>query len=165
MEIIKYEIIDNFLKKEDFYTIKNAITFNEDFPWHISKGVSYRGSGDGYYFSHLLYSKHSPTSRWYELLFPIFFKIEPLAIHRIKANFYPKTEEIIKHSAHVDLNVSHKGAILYLNTNNGKTILNDGTEIDSVENRVLFFDPSILHQSTSCTDDPIGRFNINFNYF
>jgi len=165
MKIIKYEIIDNFLKKEDFDTIKRTIVFGEDFPWFVTHGVSYLGSGDGHYMSHLLYAKHSPVSRWFEILFPVFLKIEPIAIHRIKANFYPRTGEIIKHSPHVDLHVSHKGAILYLNTNNGKTILNDGTEIDSVENRMLFFDPSILHQSTSCTDDPMGRFNINFNYF
>jgi len=95
MESIKYEIVDNFLKKEDFEMLQKSIVYNEDFPWHISHGVSYRNSDDGYYFSHLLYSKYSPSSRWYELLFPVFFKINPIAIHRVKCNLYLKTKLIL----------------------------------------------------------------------
>lgn len=163
-EKVEYKVVDNFLKEEDFKSIQSSI-LSGDFPWHITQGVSYIGSGDGYYFSHLIYSRNAPSSRWFDILFPVFFKIEPIAIHRIKVNFHPTTQTLIKHSSHIDLKESHKGAILYLNTNDGKTILNDGTEIDSIENRMLFFDPSIPHRSTSCTNDPIGRFNINFNYF
>ena len=58
----------------------------------------------------------------------------------------------------------HKGAILYINDNNGKTILEDGTEIESKANRLLLFDASKPHNSTSCTDAK-SRINININYF
>jgi LmbE family N-acetylglucosaminyl deacetylase len=39
-----------------------------------------------------------------------------------------------------------------------------GAEIKSIENRVLLFDPSTEHHSTTCTDQKV-RININFNYF
>lgn len=164
MSKLIYKIEDNFLSKQDFLNIKNNF-LNIDFPWHLTGSVADGDSNDGYYFTHLIYCDYSPRTKWYDLLIPIFCKIQPLAIHRVKANFYPTTNEVFKHKQHVDLHESHKGCIFYLNTNNGKTILNDGTEIDSVENRMLFFDPSIPHRSTTCTDQKFGRFNINFNYF
>ncbi len=36
--------------------------------------------------------------------------------------------------------------------------------IDSVANRILFFDPSEEHSSSLCTDQK-RRITINFNYF
>jgi hypothetical protein len=42
--------------------------------------------------------------------------------------------------------------------------LKDGTKIDSVENRILFFNPSEEHDSENCTDEKT-RINININYF
>ena len=37
-------------------------------------------------------------------------------------------------------------------------------KIPSVKNRIIFFDPSIPHCSTSCSDSKT-RMNININYF
>ena len=51
-----------------------------------------------------------------------------------------------------------------MNTCDGYTKLKDGTKIDSVANRVLLFDPSKEHCSTTTTNVP-ARFNININYF
>ena len=82
----------------------------------------------------------------------------------IKANLYPSLNKIIEHGSHVDQNFKHNGFIYYLNTNNGYTKLSDGTKIESIENRGLFFDSSLPHQSTNCTDQNI-RINLNFNYF
>ena len=62
---------------------------------------------------------------------------------------------------HFDWN--HNGGVFSLNTCDGFTVI-DGEEIPSVANRMLFFDPSIMHHSTNCTNDPC-RMNINFNYF
>ena len=83
---------------------------------------------------------------------------------RAKANMYLKTNKVIKHGLHVDRPFKHKGCIFYINTHNGFTVLEDGTEIKSVANRALFFDSSKKHSSTSCTDQNI-RVNININYF
>jgi len=54
--------------------------------------------------------------------------------------------------------------LFYLNTNDGLTVLEDGTEIKSIENRILLHDASKPHHSTTCTDAD-RRVNINFNYF
>ena len=68
------------------------------------------------------------------------------------------------HNNHVDYPFPHKGAIFYLNTNNGLTILEDKVEVESIENRLLLFDSSKQHKSTTCTDDKC-RINVNFNFF
>jgi len=168
---MNYKVIDNFLDDQTFHQIQNAIVNNCYFPWFICNGVSNVDSDDGYYFFHMFYYSHEPCGESCKIVEPILNKINPTALIKIKANFYPTTKDIIHHEFHVDVGnvndepISHNGCILYLNTNNGKTIFKNGDKIDSVANRALFFDPSIPHQSTTCTDDKIGRFNINFNYF
>lgn len=166
-----FEIIDNFLDDDKFNELKNFILFSGSLPWYIRNGVANNGGNDGYLLMHMFYTQFKPCSDHFKILYPLLIKIDPLSLIRIKANFYPTTSEIIHHDFHVDFldvddaPISCKGCLFYLNTNNGKTIFKDGTEIESVENRALFFDPSTYHQSTTCTDDLMGRFNINFNYF
>jgi len=65
---------------------------------------------------------------------------------------------------HQDYEWEHKGALLSLNTCDGYTRFETGEKIDSVANRIIFFDPSIRHTSTNTTNDK-RRININFNYF
>ena len=55
-------------------------------------------------------------------------------------------------------------SILYLNTNDGYTIFEDGTKIESVENRLVTFDSHIKHSGTSCTNQKV-RLVLNMNYF
>ena len=55
------------------------------------------------------------------------------------------------------------GAIFYVNTNDGLTVLDNEVEIDSVSNRLLVFDGSTMHHSTTCTNQK-RRVNINFNF-
>ena len=54
-------------------------------------------------------------------------------------------------------------AIFYVNTNNGLTVLDNGTEVESVSNRLLLFNGASMDHSTSCTDKK-RRVNINFNF-
>ena len=61
-----------------------------------------------------------------------------------------------------DYNFDHKGALFSLNTCDGHTNV-DGTKVDSVKNRMLFFNPQVIHNSTNCTDEQF-RCNININY-
>ena len=161
------EIVDNFLDQNAFETIKSEIYGNKGFPFYIATGISGAESSTehNYYLVHLLYHNYRPNSVHYDLILPILKKITPYAIRKIKVNFYPVTDTIQKHPFHLDSRHTHKGCIFYLNTNNGKTIFETGEEIDSIENRMLFFDPTKKHASTTCTDDYIGRFNINFNYW
>ena len=54
-------------------------------------------------------------------------------------------------------------SIFYVNTNNGYTVFEDGTKVESVANRMLTFPSNLKHCGTSCTDKNI-RSVINFNY-
>ena len=82
---------------------------------------------------------------------------------RIKGNFYPHTETLREHAPHTDYKFSHTGALYSLNTCDGFTKLYDGTKVDSVANRILIFDASTSHNSSTTTTSA-GRFNINFNF-
>ena len=53
--------------------------------------------------------------------------------------------------------------ILYINTNNGYTLLETGDKIESVENRLLLFPCHIMHTGITQTDTKI-RVVINFNF-
>ena len=89
--------------------------------------------------------------------------INPSDLVRVKANLYLRTDEIVHNDNHIDYEFEHTAAILYVKTNDGLTILEDGTECESIANRLLLFDASKPHHSTSCTDQK-RRVNININY-
>ena len=54
--------------------------------------------------------------------------------------------------------------IYYLNTNDGYTELEDGTIIDSVQDRMLFFNSKLKHRGVSQLDTK-ERVVINFNFY
>jgi hypothetical protein len=58
----------------------------------------------------------------------------------------------------------NKYTVFSLNTCDGFTSLEDGTKIESIENRLLLFDSNKPHASSTCTNAK-ARFNMNFNYF
>ena len=169
----KYKIIDNALPGDYFNKLKNTI-MSDSFPWFYCDSVAYKNEDDGdYYFVHGIYHEQKPWSDFYldfeslvsgELCSMASKALNIKSLIRAKVNFYPKTNEIRYHNQHIDEVYKHKGAILYINDNNGFTVLEDGTKIESVSNRILLFDPSKPHNSTTCTDAKC-RVNININYF
>lgn len=161
--MIEHKIIKDFTDLNLIYKIRSDLLGSE-FPWYFTPYVAETNSGDGLYFSHLIYNNFSPTSQYFQDFIPILNFLGVKSIVRIKANLFPKSERLIKHDWHSDYTFSHKGAVIYMNDNDGFTILEDGTEIKSVENTVLLFDPSIKHRSTNCTDQKV-RLTINLNYF
>ena len=82
---------------------------------------------------------------------------------RVKANLYPRTDHVHHHQDHVDYTTPNKGAILYLNTNDGYTVV-DGHPVESIANRFVMFDGHLEHTGVTCTDEP-ARFVINFNWY
>jgi hypothetical protein len=86
------------------------------------------------------------------------------ALIRVKGNLYTRSEKLFVHNKHVDYEYKHEGALYYVNDNDGYTILDGGAKIESKKNRLLLFDPSLPHSSTTCTDSP-SRINININFF
>ena len=160
------KIIDNFLPTKNFLIIKETILSNT-FPWYYVPDVSTKNKiskGKLFYMSHELYN-----NKQYSSFFPIiknnllnFFDIKDLI--RAKVNFYPNQNIKKLNEPHTDYPFFHKGAIFSINTCNGGTLLQDGTKIDSIENRMLFFNPSLYHDTEYCTDQKM-RVNVNINYF
>tara|TARA_B100000085_G_scaffold284701_1_gene318500 strand:+ start:1820 stop:2311 length:492 start_codon:yes stop_codon:yes gene_type:complete len=163
---MNYKIIDNALSQEEFQIIKNNI-LNQHFSWNLTTMVTNEKevlpTHASFYFTHLFWDGFhtEPAS---EMFAPLFNLMDCRALIRIKANCYPSTPEAIAYDNHIDYEFSHKGAIFYLNTNNGLTILEDEVEVESIENRLLLFDSSKIHNCTTCTDTKC-RINVNFNYF
>lgn len=160
-----YEVIDNFLPDEVFTELIDKIFYRENFPWLLSLNVSDKQSNDGIYFANtLLLPEEFHISDEIEIVKPLLDKIGYKSLTRVRVNLYPSTPEVTRHGNHVDYDFSHNGVIFYLNTNNGKTIINDQIEVDSIANRALFFDPGVTHCSTTCSD-AYYRSTIVINYF
>ena len=167
---IEYTFTDNFLNPTDYKDIKNII-LGEEFPWYFQYGVAFSkniemASGeDEFFLGHVFFRQNQGiTSSFYKILDPILKKLKFKALIRIKANLYSNHGKIVEHEDHSDFPFAHKGALFSLNTCNGSTILKNNTKISSIANRMLLFDPSIPHRSSTCTDENT-RVNININYF
>lgn len=160
-----YQIIDNFLPNALSEKIRQTLTSNE-FPWYYQNSVAYNSQKDTeFYFNHLFYDAYYIRSNfWNDVAYPIVEKINPKSLIRVKANLYPNLNQWVENENHVDYTFECLGAIYYVNTNNGYTILEDKIKIESIQNRLVIFDASKSHRSTHCTDAKC-RVNINFNYF
>ena len=160
---MKHKVIDNFLDKEYFDSLVKLF-IGDEMPWYFQKVVAKGVKEDHiFYMTHMIYKGNTPKSPFYDNLIPLLEKLEVRALLRIKANFYPNTHVLYEHPTHSDYNFSHTGAILSLNTCDGYTKLKDDTKIDSIANRLLLFDSSEEHRSTTTTNVP-ARINININY-
>ena len=82
---------------------------------------------------------------------------------RIKINAYPYTNIVKEHKDHIDSYFKHTGAVFSLNTCDGFTKFYDGTKVESIANRIVFFDASKFHHSTTTSNAKL-RYNINFNF-
>ena len=118
-----------------------------------------------WYFSHVLYYKsyQSPELRYCG---PLLDKINPVALFKVRANFTVQQEKRKRPLFHVDYvgKTPMITSIFYMNTTNGPTILEDGTEIECRANRLVSFPHETHHSGAVCTDQPY-RIVINFNYF
>lgn len=170
---MKYKIVDNALTLPEANLIKTTMSGGQ-FPWYYSPDITYSKEDKKItnemvkvgYFTHMFYNNYSISSNDYEKIWPIIKIINPKALIRIKGNLYLNryNGNVNKHPSHVDYDFPHLGAIYYVNTNDGATILEDGTKVDSVFNRLLIFDASKPHSSTDCSDADY-RMNINFNFY
>lgn len=165
---MNYKIIDNFLPFDEFNEIKKQM-LGSDIEWSYNPHVVRPPDGTpnlhDFQFTHTFYHKCQPRSYHISLIDPILQILNPSAIVRIKANLQPRTEKIFIHPYHLDHNFyDGKVAIFYVNSNNGYTIFQDGTKINSIENRLLIFDGNMSHTGTTCTDQKM-RCVINFVYY
>lgn len=161
-----YTMIDNFLPEEEHKKILEVMS-DTGFDWHLADKITIEQKDEDifFYLCHVFYNQTSLyQSSFFELMFPLLKKIDPKALVRAKANLYLNQGLGVKeHASHTDYPFEHKGALYCLNTCDGYTKIGD-EKIPSVANRIIFFDPSKPHCSTSCSDTKT-RMNININYF
>ena len=169
------EIIDNFMPKKVFEEFQSLI---KEIPWYTSVVLNENATCDlidNFMLTHNFYAQYKPQSQFFSShIAPLLSHMQVRSLIRVRANLTARTEKIIKHGFHIDYEAVVDGevqethncftSILYLNTNDGYTEFENGTKIESIENRLLLFDSSKKHNSTSCTDAKV-RVNINFNYF
>jgi hypothetical protein len=142
------------------------------FPWFFNSRKTYNDEHKNltnFQFTHTFFDHNAEASIYYrDLIFPFFALLNPVSIIRVKANLTgvtPYWPERTISEFHIDIpEANNKTAIYYVNSNNGKTVFPNGTEIDSVANRMIIFDGSELHAAVSSTDKQV-RCVINFNYF
>ena len=171
---VEYKVINDFLPQKEFQEIQSAIMetspiHDKNIGWIYTSTVTNMNDDVSenwkyFYMNHMICSHSIITSPFFDYILPVLQKLEVKALIRIKCNLYPNSEKVHEHDMHIDYDYPHKAGILYINTCDGYTKLADGTKIDSVANRMLLFDASTPHCSTT-TSDTTARFNINFNYF
>ena len=160
----QYEIIDNFLPKKVFNKIYYQFRENDPKVHHPYWMYTPDFSREQIYFAFTIYAGSIVYPHFFDLFASTLEKLKVKALIRIKANCYPKTHEIYEHGMHTDFKWTHKTALFSINTCDGYTKLEDGTKIDSIANRMLLFDGSEDHTSSTCTNQ-LSRMNVNFSYF
>ena len=168
------KIIDNFLTDNDFNLLVNNTVGRNDghqVQFRVVSNVENFGAIEenwSWYMINMLYLKDTPQNeicgKIYEMFVPKFKELANFkTMIRIKMNAYPYTNVVKEHKEHIDFNYEHIGAVFSLNTCDGYTKFFDGTKVESVANRIVFFDASKYHQSTTTSNAKL-RYNINFNF-
>lgn len=162
-------IIDGFLDSESFVAMRDALV-RPDFPLlHtaiVTKPASRVPAAANRQDVHGFFLR-TPTkmevSDHFEVIRPAVDRLRPELLLRVKLNVTRRQATHVEYGMHVD--TRHPGAttaILYLNTNNGYTVFEDGRKVESVENRLVIFDAARRHTGASCTDAK-SRAVLNFN--
>jgi hypothetical protein len=165
-----YKVIDDFLDKTDFYPLYDYLNADNTAWFYKGQGTVKDKPFDISWFSHTFYANQQPDVSSYHQLIPnILTKLEAKSVMRVQANLVLKQDKAIKTGFHQDVPYAEsKTAILYINTNDGCTIVVDekGNEkkIKSVENRILIFPSNTDHASITQTNSE-KRIVVNFNYF
>ena len=168
------KIIDNFLTDNDFnLLVSNTVGRNDghQVQFRVVSNVENFGAIEenwSWYMINMVYLMDAPQNEIcgniYELFVPKFKQFANFkTMIRIKINAYPYTNTVKEHKEHIDYNYEHIGAVFSLNSCDGYTKFADGTKVESVANRIVFFDASKKHQSTTTSNAKL-RYNINFNF-
>ena len=157
------EVIDDYLS-EGIPNKLETTFLGRDFLWSFQPSITNQQTTNDCFFASVIWKQpEGIISRWFEHLVPIVEKLNYKALLRIKANMYPSTDTLQEHDSHIDFTFNNKSAIYFVNSNDGFTVLEDGTKIESVKNRFLLFDGSRQHHSTNCTNAQV-RVTLNFNF-
>ena len=147
------KIVDNFLDKDTFEELQFSV-LSESMRWRYIHQINSLDFSKKGYFVHNIYVKNRPESDMYDWIEENFLSKFPemISILRCRLVMYMGGEVLEEHATHIDYDFASTGALLYLNTNDGYTLLSDGTKVKSVENRLLVHPSNQPHSSTNCTD-------------
>ena len=163
--MIEKEVIDNFLPDFELKQIQNIFLTGTKLWSYNPQGYKDGTPQERTQFVHTLLAPISGVATPYGEIGGFFIeKINPRALLRIKANLQLKDSKIHEDPLHVDFdNIEATTSIFYVNTCNGYTYFEDGSRVNSVENRLVTFPTQTLHGGANCTDLDC-RIVINFNY-
>ena len=165
------EVTDDYLPKEQFREVE-AHLMGALWPWYFNGFIDSEDEGEvndpsKFQFTYAFFHQKNWVNSGEKVIWPLTQKINPIAWLRIKANLNVWTPEHRTNTFHVDQigmgEVPFYTSIYYVNTNNGKTLFEDGTEVANVANRLVTFPGNTLHTGCSCTNQK-RRVLINFNY-
>jgi len=166
------EIKDNFLSEREFTELQKNI-MGPYFPWYYNEFIAYENdeSEHSYQLVHIFCNNGEINSDLFNILEPIWEVINPKEIIRAKVNLGPRKSTTEHHEGgwHTDFTEIPEEvknlttAVFYLNNNNGYTLFEDGTKVESVENRFASFPTLTPHTAVSQTDSKI-RVVLNLNY-
>jgi len=130
--------IKNFLEEDTYNNIKKIIRSNE-FAWFYYNEQTFT---DKYYFQHTFFDWHEKTSPLFDEIFPILEKLKPNMITQVKAILFTKEPFIYETPLTRDRSFDCKTAVLFLDSNNGKLIIENGIDkvkIDPEDNKMVLF--------------------------
>ena len=169
-------IQDNFLSEQEHQALYNVVT-DEFFPWCFTSYIigsklekaerleEEENNLEAFQLVHVFYNDSQIVSKAFSILNPLVKKLNHQTLVRIKLNLNPYSQKLMIGGYHRDQNFKCKAAIYYLNTNNGYTLFKKGKKkVNSVKNRIVFFDTEAYHLGTNSTDCK-NRLVLNFNYF
>ena len=181
-ENLKAQIYDNCLPLNIFEVMKE-IMLSGEFPWFYNDTILYGGKFESpldgydndntvYQFTHSFFKPDDYIwSSWTEVILPILNVLPPRAWIRVKANLGTIQTKHLVGGWHCDMRDNTNkpyadcfNSILYMNTNNGYTLMETGDKIESIENRLVIFPSSVLHTGITQTDTKV-RVLLNFNFF
>lgn len=157
-------VIHNFLEQRDHQEIASLL-LSSDFPWYLNSHVAneHEEHLDDYQFTHTFIRDGHTASNFDAILAPLYRKFTDTLFLRVKANLQPRTSEVVHQSKHIDYAYTNTfSAVYYINTNNGKTVFDDGHYVSSKANTILIFPTTMIHCGTTCSDQKV-RCVININ--
>lgn len=128
--------IENFIDEETYKNIRKTLRSNT-FPWFYYNEQSFE---DKYYFQHTFFDWHEKTSPLFDDIFPILEKLKPNMITQVKAILYTKDSSNYTTPLLKDRKFDCKTAIMFFDSNNGKLILESGSEIEPKDNKIVLFE-------------------------
>ena len=163
------KVYDNYVNPPDFASLQSEI-LSPIFEWtYCDQVVRDNPQDNNFQFVHLFFNMSFQVSNKISYILPVIKQLDPVAIHRIKANCLTKTDNIQISGMHTDINEKRMlesepmVAILYINSNDGYTLFEDGTKVHSLANRICIFPYWMKHSGTTCTNAN-RRIALNINY-